>query len=47
MAYRPLLSGGLIATALALAAAFKMKLKPAAKTPKIPPTPPIPQIPKG
>jgi hypothetical protein len=34
MAYRPLLSGGLIATALALAAAFKMKLKPAATPPK-------------
>jgi len=43
MAYRPLLSGGLIVAALALAVAFKMKLKPAANPPKIPPVPPIPK----
>jgi len=44
LAYRPLLSGGLIAAALALAVAFKMKLKPAAITPKIiPQPPPIPK----
>lgn len=34
LAYRPLLSSGLIAAALALAVAFKMKLKPAAIPPK-------------
>lgn len=44
LAYRPLLSGGLIAAALALAVAFKMKLKPAAIPPKIiPQPPPIPK----
>lgn len=44
LAYRPLLSGGLIVAALALVVAFKMKLRPAATPPnKIPRPPPIPK----
>lgn len=44
LAYRPLLSGGLIAAALVLAVAFKVKLRPAATPLKIiPQPPPIPK----